>query len=261
MNKYKYEIFNENCFDTIKRLIENNVKINVVLTSPPYNTSRKSRIDPYMQRYENHIDILTDEEYINQTIKLFNGFDEILAENGVVLYNMSYSTEKPMLMHETIYNVYKHTNFKLVDTIVWKKNNAIPDNRSSNRLTRIVEYIYVFCRENEMKTFQSNKDLISVSKRGVNVYQPILNFIEAKNNDGSNPLNKATYSTELCEKLLNMYAKENDIIYDPYIGIGTTAIAAINLKMNCIGSEISETQTKYAINAINEHIEEKKGLN
>ena len=250
MDKYFYKIYNESCFDTINRLIEENQRIKVVLTSPPYNTSRKSRNDPYMQRYENHIDILSDEEYINQTVKLFEGFDRILAENGVILYNMSYSTEKSMLMYETVYNIFKRTNFRLVDTIVWKKQNAIPDNRSSNRLTRIVEYVYVFCRESEMRTFQCNKELLSVSKGGVNVYHPIFNFIEAKNNDGSNKLNKATYSTELCEKLLNIYGKENDVIYDPYIGIGTTAKAAMNLNMNCIGSEISEAQTKYAIESL-----------
>ena len=64
------------------------------------------------------------------------------------------------------------------------------------------------------------------------------NFVSAKNNDGSCPIHKAIYSTELCEKLLKIYAKEGNVVYDPFIGIGTTALAARNLNMNYIGSEI-----------------------
>lgn len=251
MNEFENHIFNESCFDTIMRMKENNIKCNVVLTSPPYNTSRKSRIDKYMQRYETHLDTLTDDEYIKQTINLFDGINDVLEKNGVILYNMSYSTEKPMLMYETIYSIFKHTDFSLVDTIVWKKRNAIPDNRSKNRLTRIVEYIFVFARKSETQTFQCNKTPMYVSKGGVNVYNAFYNFIEARNNDGSNELNKATYSTELCDKLLNMYAVENDVIYDPYIGIGTTALSALKNKMKFIGSEISEKQVEYARERIN----------
>lgn len=254
MNKIENKIFNESCFETISRMKINNIKCNVILTSPPYNTSRKSKTDKYMQRYETHLDILTDDEYIKQTTLLFKNFDEILDKNGIILYNMSYSTEKPMLMYETIYNIFKNTNFKLVDTIVWKKKNAIPDNRSKNRLTRIVEYIFVFARENEMQTFQCNKELMYVSKGGVNVYNSIYNFVEAKNNDGANALNKATYSTELCDKLLKIYAKEGDLIYDPYIGIGTTALSAIKNKMKFIGSEISKKQVEFAMTKINQII-------
>lgn len=45
------------------------------------------------------------------------------------------------------------------------------------------------------------------------------NFIEAKNNDGSCPY-KATYSTELCTKLLDIYAPIGSVVYDPFIGTG-----------------------------------------
>lgn len=239
------KIYCEDCMVTIQRMIENNIKVNIILTSPPYNTATKSNTDPYIQRYESHIDTLTDEEYINRTLSLFNGFNDILKENGVILYNMSYSTEKPMLMYETIYNIFKNTNFNLTDTIIWKKKSALPDNRSKNRLTRITEFIFVFCRKGEEKTYQCNKELIKISERGFKYYTPIYNVIYAKNNDGSNKLNKATYSTELCLKLLDIYSKENDIVYDPYMGIGTTAKAALIKNLFFIGSELSQKQVDY----------------
>ena len=44
------------------------------------------------------------------------------------------------------------------------------------------------------------------------------NYIEAANNDGANKLNKATFSTELVLKLLNMYATKDSVVYDSFMG-------------------------------------------
>jgi DNA modification methylase len=67
----------------------------------------------------------------------------------------------------------------------------------------------------------------------------------ARNNDGSNPYNKATYSTELCDKLLGIYAKEGSIVYDPFMGTGTTAMSCLKRDLNYIGSELSSNQIEY----------------
>ena len=81
----------------------------------------------------------------------------------------------------------------------------------------------------------------------------IFNFIEAPNNDGSNKLNKATYSSELCEKLLSIYAHDGMSVYDPFMGTGTTAIACEKMNMEwCFGSELSEAQVEYSKNRLEE---------
>ena len=36
-------IYNENCFETMKKMAENNIKVDVILTSPPYNMSKKKK--------------------------------------------------------------------------------------------------------------------------------------------------------------------------------------------------------------------------
>lgn len=73
------------------------------------------------------------------------------------------------------------------------------------------------------------------------------NYIEASNNDGVNPLNKATFSTELIRKLLDMYICDSDsIVYDCFMGTGTTAYACKSKKLDYVGSEISEAQVEYA---------------
>ena len=55
-----------------------------------------------------------------------------------------------------------------------------------------------------------------------------------------------TYSSDLCKQLLNIYCPENGIVYDPFIGTGTTAVACKELNREYIGSEISKNQCKWA---------------
>ena len=86
---------------------------------------------------------------------------------------------------------------------------------------------------------------------GQKYYDNVYNFIEAKNNDGPCKLNKATYSSDLCLSLFNIYAKPDYVIYDPFMGTGTTAIACLryndgNNQIVCIGSELSAAQVEYS---------------
>ena len=71
-------------------------------------------------------------------------------------------------------------------------------------------------------------------------------------------MNKATYSSDLCVQLLELYAKEKSVVYDPFNGTGTTGVACAKLNMNYIGSEISNEQCKYSCDRINKVIEELK---
>lgn len=255
-----HKIYNENCFDTLKRLSDEGKKVNVILTSPPYNTARcvnteRSR-EILNQRYDIHFDNMTDEEYHSWTKDLFGEFDKVLEKNGVILYNISYGSENPNAMWEAI-EAIRSTNFMIADTIIWKKSSALPNNTSSNKLTRIVEYVFVICRKNEFDTFQANKAIKSVSSRGQKYYENIFNFIEAPNNDGPCKLNKATYSSDLVLSLLNIYARSNDVVYDPFMGTGTTVIGCLkyndgNNDIECIGSELSEGQIEFAENRIGE---------
>lgn len=104
-----------------------------------------------------------------------------------------------------------------------------------------------------MKTFSCNKRVKSYRKTGQAAYENVFNFIEAKNNDGVCPLNKATFSTELVEKLLAIYAKDGAVIYDPFMGSGTTAVACQRMGFDCLGSELSAAQCEYAQNRLMEN--------
>lgn len=246
------KIFNEDCLLTMDRMIEQNIKVNNIITSPFYNTGRgsachktqKSR-DNYEGRYDIHLDNMTDEQYIEFTLNIFNKFDEILAPNGCVLYNINYGSENTHLLWLTIADIIRHTNFIVADDIIWKKKSALPNNTSPNKLTRIVEHVFVFCRKSEFKTFEANKEVTSIRKTGQKMYANYFNFIEAKNNDGANKLNKATYSTDLMLKLMEIYVRKGNLVYDPFSGTCTTQNACIIYGCNYIGSEISKNQCEF----------------
>lgn len=245
-------IFNEDCIVTMNREEMQN-SIDLVLTSPPYNTSRTGASDKYNSRYDTFQDSKSDEEYIDWTVNIFNSYDKVLKKDGVVLYNISYSSENSYLIWLVIASVIQKTNFTTADCIVWKKTHAIPNNRSKNKLTRIIEYVFVFCRKSEIKTFNCNKKIVSViEKTGQANYENVTNFIEAKNNDESNTLNKATFSTDFVRKLLNIYAKNESVVYDSFMGVGTTAKGCLIEGHYYIGSELSSKQTDFANTRIEE---------
>lgn len=237
-------IYNIDCIEWMQNSPK---EIDLVLTSPPYNTSRVGATDKYNSRYDTFQDFKSDLDYIDWTVKVFNGYDKVLKENGCVLYNVSYSSENTSLIWLLIADIIRKTNFTTADCIVWKKNSAIPNNRSRNKLTRICEWVFVFCRKSEIETFYCNKKVVStIEKTGQANFENLFNFIEAANNDGSNDLNKATFSTEFARKLLLMYADKGFTVYDSFMGTGTTAEAAIIERMNYVGTELSEAQCKEA---------------
>jgi site-specific DNA-methyltransferase (adenine-specific) len=221
-------------------------QVDIIVTSPPYNTSRVGASDKYSSRYDQYQDKMSDQDYCDWTVRIFEGYDKVLKKDGCILYNLSYSSENTQLIWLVISDIIKRTNFTTADTIVWKKSNAIPNNVSKNKLTRIVEYIFVFARKKELKTFNANKKITGrIERTGQANYENIYNFIEARNNDGSNQLNKATFSTELVKKLLTIYAPQNSLVYDNFIGIGTTAKACLEMGLNFVGSEISQGQVNH----------------
>lgn len=251
------QIYNEDCFETMERIPVG--QIDIVLTSPFYNTNKKAGKSRTLEntsvkdgqyqyvRYDTHIDSMTNEEYCDFTEKLFVEFDRILNLNGCILYNISYGSENTEGMFRAINTIVTKTPFTIADVIVWKKKTALPNSSSPNKLTRITEFVFVFCRKTEFGTFNCNKQVTSYRKTGQAAYENVYNFVEAKNNDGACPYNKATYSTELCENLLDMYAVYEDTwVYDPFMGTGTTAVACKKMGFNCIGSEISKNQVEWA---------------
>jgi DNA modification methylase len=82
----------------------------------------------------------------------------------------------------------------------------------------------------------------AILSKNVIVEDDILNPVW---NDLSSPRNRyqiehgAVYPVKLCERLIKMYSAEGDVVFDPFLGIGTTMIAAQQLDRHCIGIELN----------------------
>ncbi len=240
------KLYNGDCIDIIKQL--SNGSFSKVITSPPYNIIRPNAVDRGYDIYKDRL--LNNEEYAKWITKLFNLFDEKMSENGCVLWNMSYGSENTECMPITINEILKKTNFTLADIIVWKKKCATPNNVSSNKMTRICEFVYVFCRRNEYQSFTTNKRIVGYRETGQALYENIFNYFIAENNDGSNELNKATFSEQFVDNLINRYILPNDTVLDCSSGTGTTMCACEAKQINSIGIELSKEQCEYAKNRI-----------
>ena len=139
------------CLEGMKQLDDNS--IDLVITSPPYNTG--SRDDCMINsKYINFDDNKTEEEYIFWTVELFKYLEKIVSDKGVVCYNLSYSTKYPQLMYEVIFNIIQSTNFKIYDTIVWKKKSAVPLSSHKKGLTRICEFVFIFSKSSDYNTYK-----------------------------------------------------------------------------------------------------------
>lgn len=114
-------------------------------------------------------------------------------------------------------------------------------------MTRIVEDVFVFCRKSEIDSFFMNKAIKSINeKTGQKFYKNHMNLIEANNNDEICPYNKATYSTDLVYNLIDLYVPHDGLVYDPFMGTGTTGVACKQRGIDFIGSELSENQCNWA---------------
>ena len=152
-----YKIFNSDCFEVMRNNIDSQ-SVSLIITSPPYNTGRNAHseraLNNHEGRYDIYVDTGTHNDYVDFSINLFNHFDNIVKPKGVVLYNINYGadgTHNASELMDTIANIINNTNWDIGDIIVWKKKTAIPSNVSSNKLTRIFEFIFVLSRKSEIK--------------------------------------------------------------------------------------------------------------
>ena len=246
------QIFLEDCISTLTRLQDQS--ISGIITSPPYNINTE-RSDCYYNNGYSHLDGLSEDTYIKTRIEEFKQFSRVLVDRGVICYNISYAKENPILPTLLISEVHNSTDFTVADIISWKKRTAIPFQTSSTKLSRITELVYIIVKKKHLHDFKTNKQVSKVnSKTGQKFYKNYTNLIEAKNNDGYDCQLKASYSQDLVDQLISIYFPLGSLIYDPFIGIGTTARACIKTKRKFIGSELDETHYKTAISQIKNNL-------
>ena len=102
-------LINGDCIEIMDELINRNIKVNKVITSPPYNIIRPSSTD---KGYDLYKDGMANNEYIDWTISIFERYGKLLEKNGAIMYNLSYGTENTEVMNLTVAEIIKRTNFR-----------------------------------------------------------------------------------------------------------------------------------------------------
>jgi len=216
--------------DDVEKLM-NGEKADMVFTSPPYNANtqigftKKGGVglktsDLYK---ENQLDNKTSQDYIQFNTDIFNTIKTIASNDLVILYNINYNRNSP---DDYIDVVNEGRNvFNLVETIIWEKSMAI--SLAGDNLTRIFEFIFVFYNGN---------DKPKLNKTHTN--ECIKNLWDISNIGANNEHHKACFPVKLVEKGINVYAKENALIYEPFTGSGSTMVACHQLNRTCYGMEL-----------------------
>ena len=226
------------------------ISISGIITSPPYNITSK-RKDVYYNNGYSDIDGLTEDEYLRVRVNEFIQFSRILENTGVICYNISYHNENPILPTLLMSKIHKETDLTVADIITWKKSTAIPFQTSPTKLSRLCELVYVIVKKEFLHDFKTNKQVSKVNeKTGQKFYKNYTNLIEAKNNDGIQCKLKASFSEDFVTKLLDIYFPKDSLIYDPFMGIGTTARACKKSGRDFIGSEMDKEHFDISISLL-----------
>ena len=232
------------CGDTVETMGKiNEGTIDLILTSPPYLASIRNDNHKYPGAKDQIKDNQSVDDYLEWIIDNFKQYERILKKDGVIVFNFSYTTFNPSLPYFLINEVFKHTDFRIYDTFAWKKKSAMPVSGHPNRVTRIVEMVYIFAKT---PYFKANKTVSSVSRPGQKYYNNYYNFIEARNNDGKVEGHEATFSTDLASFFIDLYSKENEIVLDNFSGTGTTPYASSKMNRQYIGIDLVEKFCDYA---------------
>lgn len=227
-----------------------NNSVHLMLTSPPYNVSKE---------YDENLSL---EEYLSLLKSVFTETYRVLVSGGRACINIANIGRKPYIPLTMYVNqIMLELGFLMRGEIIWDKSASSGVSlawgsfqSASNPVLRDThEYILVFSkgefkREKKLKDKESKQD--SISKENFMEWsKSIWRFPTVSAKKIGHP---APFPLELPKRLIEFYSFEKDIILDPFMGSGTSALAALELKRDFIGYEINGDYIKLAKKRINE---------
>lgn len=255
--------------------------IDLVVTSPPYPMVEMwnelfTHLNPKIEKaLEDKNGSLAFELMHKELDTVWIEISRVVKKGGIVCINIGDATQKIgkhfclYPSHSRIIQTYLDLGFHLLPSILWRKPTNSPTKfmgsgmlPPSAYVTLEHEHILIF-RKGSRRLFISEKEK---KKRYNSAY-----FWEERNRwfsdlwlfTGTNQLlegktreRSGAYPFELPYRLINMFSIENDVVLDPFLGTGTTILAAITSTRNSIGVEID----KHFLDVIEERLEDFVGL-
>ncbi len=212
--------------------------LHLMITSPPYNVSKEYDED------------LSLKEYLNMLRKVFTETYRVLVNGGRACINVANLGRKPYIpLSDYISRMMIDIGFNMRGEIIWNKAaSASPSTAwgswksASNPILRdIHEYILIFSkgdykRKRTKEEKEKKRDTIS-KEDFIEWTKSIWTFNAESAKRIGHP---APFPIELPYRLIQMYSFTNDIVLDPFMGSGTTALAALKSDRYYVGFEIKE---------------------
>ena len=222
-------IYNENCIETMRRMPDGFVDL--VVTSPPYNMCTRIRNGQYTRREKaNHFSVkykyFDDALPIEEFYKLHSYIlKELLRVSKIVCYNFQIVTGSK----EAFFKIIGDFAIYIKDIIIWDKNTGQPA-MSEKALNSCYELVLIL----ESNAICGRKIHNAKFSRG-----SMNNILRLGRGKNIIKTHGACFPVQLPDVLINAFSNTGNLIYDPFIGSGTTAIAALTNNRHYIGSEIT----------------------
>lgn len=249
VNEFPNELLNTIIASSCENMkdIPNN-SLHLMITSPPYNVSKE---------YDNDLSL---NEYLNLLKNCFTETYRVLVDGGRACINIANIGRKPYIpLSDYVSKIMIEIGFNMRGEIIWNKSAGAGISTAwgsfqsaSNPILRDVhEYILIFSKGN----YKRERDKEEKELRKDNITKE--EFIEwtksvwTMNTESAKRIgHPAPFPEELPNRLIKLFSFTNDIVIDPFMGSGTTAIAAIKNNRNFVGYEINEKYINLANNRI-----------
>jgi adenine-specific DNA-methyltransferase len=232
-------LFEGDCLDLMPQIPDGFVKL--VVTSPPYNLGKP---------YESRLDL---EEYLQQQREVIEQCVRVLHEHGSICWQVGnyVSNGEIIPLDVVLYPIFASLGLHLRNRIVWHFGHGL---HASKRFSGRYEVILWFTKSDEY-TFRldevrvpqkypkkrhfkgPNKGRLSGNPLGKNP-SDVWEIPNVKANHVEKTIHPCQFPVELVERLVLSMTEEKDWVLDPFIGVGTTAIAALLHNRKAAGAEL-----------------------
>ena len=274
-NKIKFDVILGDCLNVLKKINSNS--IDLIVTSPPYADQRKATYGG-----------IHPDKYVEWFLPITKELLRVIKPTGTFILNIKEKThngERHTYVMELIMSMRKQ-GWLWTEEFIWHKKNCFPGkwpNRFRDAWERLLQF-------NKQKKFNMYQDAVMVpmgdwakirlknlsytdmrrdnskvgSGFGKNVSKWVGRKLAYPNNvlsmatETSNKKHSAVFPKELPSWFIKLFTKERDMVLDPFLGSGTTSVAAISLDRNSIGIEVKEEYYNLAVKNINEEISRTK---
>ena len=220
INKKNYKLYMGDCLEVMDDLINFEVKFDAVITDPPYNISRKNNFKTMGRA---GIDFGEWDKDFDLT-SWISHCEPLLKKGGnIVIFNdwknMSY-----------IVNALEINGFDIKDLIRWKKTNPMPRNRDRRFITDYEVAVWAV-KKGGRWTFNRLSDTYERPE--------IVSKITSKSEKifGGHPTQKPI---EVMEWVINRLSNVGELIFDPFMGSGTTGVACLETNRKFVGVDNDE---------------------